>query len=75
MDFFVEMTSKRSDATCHYVDDRVRNMIFPDMLAARFQMCIRDRPYIIQFITNRLPETGRIVPWLRLFAFAGRMVV
>ncbi len=35
----------------------------------------RVKPYIIQFITNRLPETGRIVPWLRLFAFAGRMVV
>ena len=29
----------------------------------------------IQFITNQLPETGRIMPWLRLFAFAGRMVV
>ena len=22
--------------------------------------------YFIQFITNQLPETGRIVPWLRL---------
>ena len=31
------MTSKRSDTTCHYVDDRVRNLIFPDMLAVRFQ--------------------------------------
>jgi len=29
----------------------------------------------IQFITNQLPETGCIMPWLRLFAFAGRMVV
>ena len=28
-----------------------------------------------KFITNQLPETGRIMPWLRLFAFAGRMVV
>ena len=35
----------------------------------------RVKSYFIQFITNRLPETGRIVPWLRLFAFAGRMVV
>ena len=26
-------------------------------------------------ITNQLPETGCIMPWLRLFAFAGRMVV
>ena len=35
----------------------------------------RVKSYFIQFITNRLPKTGRIVPWLRLFAFAGRMVV
>ena len=35
----------------------------------------RVKPYFIQFITNQLPETGRIMPWLRLFAFAGRMVV
>ena len=35
----------------------------------------RVKSYIIQFITNQLPETGRIVPWLRLFAFVGRMVV
>ena len=34
----------------------------------------RVKSYFIQFITNRLPDTGRIVPWLRLFAFAGRMV-
>ena len=33
------------------------------------------KSYFIQFITNQLPETGRIMPWLRLFAFAGRMVV
>ena len=26
----------------------------------------RVKSYFIQFITNRLPETGRIVPWLRL---------
>ena len=35
----------------------------------------RVKSYFVQFITNQLPETGRIMPWLRLFAFAGRMVV
>ena len=35
----------------------------------------RVKSYFIQFITNQLPETRRIMPWLRLFAFAGRMVV
>ena len=35
----------------------------------------RVKSYFIQFITNQLPETGRIMPWLRLFAFAERMVV
>ena len=35
----------------------------------------RAKSYFIQFITNQLPETGRIMPWLRLFAFAERMVV
>ena len=33
------------------------------------------KSYIIQFIANQLPETGLIMPWLRLFAFAGRTVV
>ena len=37
MNFFVEMSCKRSDTTCHYVDNRVRNMIFLDVFAARFQ--------------------------------------
>ena len=32
----------------------------------------RVKSYFIQFITNQLPETGRIMPWPRLFAFAGR---
>lgn len=40
---------------------------------APFFQCVKS--YFIQFITNRLPVTGRIMPWLRLFAFAGRMVV
>ena len=35
----------------------------------------RVKSYFIQFVTNQLPETGRIMPWLRLFAFAERMVV
>ena len=35
----------------------------------------RVKSYFIQFITNRLPETGRIMPWLRLFAFTGKAVV
>ena len=35
----------------------------------------RVKSYFIQFITNRLPETGCIMPWLRLFAFAGRTMV
>ena len=35
----------------------------------------RVKSYFIQFITNRLPETGYIMPWLRLFAFAGRTMV
>ena len=35
----------------------------------------RVKSYFIKFITNQMPETGRIMPWLRLFAFAGRMVV
>ena len=34
----------------------------------------RFKSYFIQFITIKLPETGRSMPWLRLFAFAGRMV-
>ena len=32
----------------------------------------RVKSYFIQFITDRLPETGCIMPWLRLFAFAER---
>ena len=35
----------------------------------------RVKSYFIQFITNRLPETGGIMPWLRLFAFAGKTMV
>ena len=35
----------------------------------------RVKSYFIQFITNQLPETGRIMSWLRLFAFAERTVV
>ena len=35
----------------------------------------RVKSYLIQFITNQLPETGRIMPWLGFLAFAGRMVI
>ena len=35
----------------------------------------RIKSYFIQFITNQLPETRCIMPWLRLFAFTGRIVV
>ena len=50
------------------------------LLSARLRRSIvpffqRVKSYFIQFITNQLPETGRIMPWLRLFAFVGRMVV
>ena len=34
----------------------------------------RVKSYFIQFITNQRPETGRIMPWLRLFAFAEKGV-
>ena len=35
----------------------------------------RVKSYFIQFITNQMPETGCIMPWLRLFAFAEKVVV
>ena len=35
----------------------------------------RVKSYFIQLIANQLPETGRIMSWLRLFAFAERTVV
>ena len=47
-------------------------IIFVSNIAAFFQ---RVKSYFIQFITNKLPETGLIVPWLRFFAFTGRVVV
>ena len=37
MDFSVKVTSKRPNTASHDVNDRVRNMVFLDMLAARFQ--------------------------------------
>ena len=52
--------------------DRLGSAWIGRSIAPFFQ---RVKSYFIQFIANRLPETGRIVPWLRLFAFAGRMVV
>lgn len=47
-------------------------IIFVSNISAFFQ---RVKSYFIQFITNKLPETGLIVPWLRLFAFIGKVVV
>ena len=35
----------------------------------------RVKSYFIQLIANQLPETGLIMSWLRLFAFAERTVV
>lgn len=35
----------------------------------------RVKSYFIQLITNQMPKTGRIMPWLRLFAFAEKVVV
>lgn len=47
-------------------------IIFVSSIVTFFQ---RVKSYFIQFITNQLPETGLIVPWLRLFAFTGKVVV
>ena len=52
--------------------DRLGSAWIGRSIAPFFQ---RVKSYFIQFITNQLPETGRIMPWLLLFAFAGRMVV
>ena len=52
--------------------DRLGSAWIGRSIAPFFQ---RVKSYFIQFITNQLPETGRIMPWLRLFAFAERMVV
>ena len=52
--------------------DRLGSAWIGRSIAPFFQ---RVKSYFIQFITNQLPETGRIMPWLRLFAFGGRMVV
>ena len=52
--------------------DRLGSAWIGRSIAPFFQ---RVKSYFIQFITNQLPEAGRIMPWLRLFAFAGRMVV
>ena len=52
--------------------DRLGSAWIGRSIAPFFQ---RVKSYFIQFITNQMPETGRIMPWLRLFAFAGRMVV
>lgn len=48
--------------------DRLGSAWIGRSIAPFFQ---RVKSYFIQFITNRLLETGCIMPWLRLFAFAG----
>lgn len=48
--------------------DRLGSAWIGRSIAPFFQ---RVKSYFIHFITNRLPETGCIMPWLRLFAFAG----
>ena len=37
MNFFIKMTCKRTYAACHYVNNRMRNMIFFDMFTASLQ--------------------------------------
>lgn len=47
-------------------------IIFVSSIAMFFQ---RVKSYFIQFITNKMLETGFIVSWLRLFTFTGKVVV
>ena len=47
-------------------------IIFASSIATFFQHV---KSYFIQFITNQLPETELIVPWLRLLVFTGKVVV
>ena len=63
---------RKYDNYCRLGSARLGSARLGRSIAPFFQ---RVKSYFIQFITNRLPETGRIMPWLRLFAFAGRMVV
>ena len=63
---------RKYDNQCRLGSARLGSARLGRSIAPFFQ-CVKS--YFIQFITNQLPETGRIMPWLRLFAFAGRMVV
>lgn len=47
-------------------------IIFVSSIAMFFQ---RVKSYFIQFIMNKMLETGFIVSWLRLFTFTGKVVV
>ena len=67
-----DLTMANGNATIIIGSARLGSARLGRSIAPFFQ---RVKSYFIQFITNQLPETGRIMPWLRLFAFAGRVVV
>ena len=67
-----DLTMANGNATIIVGSARLGSARLGRSIAPFFQ---RVKSYFIQFITNQLPETGRIMPWLRLFAFAGRVVV
>ena len=67
-----DLTMANGNATIIVGSARLGSARLGRSIAPSFQ---RVKSYFIQFITNQLPETGRIMPWLQLFAFAGRMVV
>ena len=54
---------RKCDNYCRLGSARLGSARLDRSIAPFFQ---RVKSYFIQFITNRLPETGRIVPWLRL---------
>ena len=62
---------RKYDNYCRLGSARLGSARLGRSIAPFFQ---RVKSHFIQFITNQLPETGCIMPWLRLFAFAGRMV-
>ena len=63
---------RKCDTCCRLGSARLGSARLGRSIAPFFQ---RVKSYFIQFITNRLPETGRIMPWLRFFAFTGKAVV
>ena len=63
---------RKCDTCCRLGSARLGSARLGRSIVPFFQ---RVKSYFIQFITNRLPETGRIMPWLRFFAFTGKAVV